>query len=246
MTIIALNNNVMLSVLKTLGLLDIDTYKFKYSLEIKYETDTEYVYFIIYCFFNNEFVVFSKIRIHTEEFEKIETNETSISIMITSEYIQKILLLLKWYPKNILFIGLDFNVVNITTDECSFCKIMYSFDDIDIIEPVLLRHTCIIETDSLKKIFELCIINGQCISLEINNDILCISNFDKTIKCAVGVTDNKKIKLCIVLRHEYLQFLLNRIMTIKSKTCNLYISKELPFVIEDSDTCNRIYIAPKE
>lgn len=247
MTTLAINNSVILSLFKTLGLLDTDNIgKFHYDLEIKYNTDdSEFIYLIIYYYYDKEFIVFSKTKVSVEEFEKIE-NTDSFSIVINAEYIKKIILFLKWYPKNILFIELNFNVVSISTDACPYCKIMYSFDSLEIEEPVLLRHTCVIETDTLKKIFELCTINGQYINLEINNDILCISNFDKSIKCALSVSDNKKTKAFQVLRHEYICFLLNRIMTIRSKTCRLYIGKELPFVIEDVDIGHIIYVAPLE
>jgi hypothetical protein len=245
--LLTINNSVMYNILKLIGMLDTDINNFHYSIEIKYNaSESDFIYFCVYLEHSDNFIVFSKTKVSINDIEKLELDKNDkFDILLESEYIQKIILLIKWYPKNILFISLDFNVISISINNDIY-KIMYSFDSLEITEPILLRHTCIVETEPLKKIFEICLIKEQCILLEINNDKLFISNEHKTIKCVIDILDSKKIKFCISLRPEYINFIINRLVTMRSKSCMLYINKGLPFVIEDTETGDRIYTAPKE
>lgn len=276
-----LSLNVISNILKILSLDE----QFDIKLQISSNTDnTEYVNFSLVYYSNGVFVIYTRIIVSINEFEEIteyENESENWSFLLDKEYIKKILLLHKYWPKKFINFSIDFDVVtlklveNISTLTTSSMQVepVYTFitsfcDENIIIEPILLKHTCVVNIEEFKKLFELCCISNQKIVLELNNETLIVKNEHGNITASTIVSDVKKMKKgngnsnsnSIVIEYQYIPFILNRLaaltqQTSKSKTklCMLYLEKGSPFVIEynqndqnDNDNNNkgntRIYL----
>jgi hypothetical protein len=189
--------------------------------------------------------VFSRLHVDISEFDDTDKLGDN-GIILDNTHFNKLIMLCKMFPKHKLHITCDYDVVQIKIlDSALAFNIMYNFDNNLLVnEPVTLRHTCTCNTEELRRLFELCHIE-QDLTIELRDtNILSIKSEDGSCNGSLVVTDTKKLKKtdksAITIPKNVVQFLINRLNVIKSKTVHVYL---WPLIIEDAEGGYRVYFS---
>jgi hypothetical protein len=204
---------------------------------------------------NNELSIFSRIKISVEEFDNVK--DDFFNIHIEKEILKKLLLTSKYYPQKYLSLSVDFDVlsaslidgINSSIHSSNNHSLALTFTrqiniEDHIHEPDLLKHTCEANTDSFRKLLEFCSVQEKTLSISLTVDGLLKVQNEFGIYGSIMVSMSKKIKVDItfMLNSDFIPFLINRLYSFKEKNCKLFIGSKMPFVVEEAETGNRVYV----
>lgn len=230
--LITISCNVISSIFKICAIDPEFCDTFSTSLQISL-AENEVVKISTICLTDNLFTLFSTKKISVTEFENVELDQPW-SITLDKEIIKKIILLTKWYPKNLLQMSLDVDVVTIDilgTD--NLFRVSIQTDVEPILEPDFLRPDCLVEPSELKRALEFIHVQDVNVTLELNKDTNVLKILNETgFVCKINVLNSKKNQN-FTLCHKFIPFLINRLASIKNN-CNLYIN--CLFTVQTEDT----------
>lgn len=200
--------------------------------------DNNYDFAIMY-YSNDNLLLYSRKRISFDECENSDID--NLSVIFNVEKINKLIMLTNYYPSYYLKIECMFDIVEARVvssqqqqDDIDY-RIKYDFNkELIVNEPTLLRHTFVCITKDLKKLLELCRTESQFLIVELRENILIVKSEDVSCCGSIEVSDcKKKSDSKFFIPFECVDFLINRLNIIASKSCNIYFN---PFVIEDVST----------